>query len=247
VIIEPALLLFAVVVFFAYTVQTVAGFGSMLVCVTLGAHLIGIRELVTLAVPLSLLQTGYITLRHRDGVDLKMLFRRVLPLMGLGTVIAAVAFSGFEGAWLRYAFAVMILVLAGRELWMMRWGAGVHRGPPPKAASVAALFGAGLIHGIYATGGPLLVYAIGREGLDKHRFRSTLSAVWLALGLVLLTTFVIEGRYDASRGVDLLVLLPAAPLGILVGEKLHHRVDETRFKAGIWILLIVAAASLLLR
>ena len=244
--VEPELLMFAVVVFAGYAVQTVAGFGSMLVCVTLGAHLIGIRELVTLAVPLSLLQTGYITIRHRDGVDQKLLFMRVLPLMGLGTVIAAVAFSGFEGAWLRYAFAVMILVLAARELYKMRWGAGLDA-PPPKAASFAAIFGAGLIHGIYATGGPLLVYAIGREGLDKHRFRSTLSAVWLALGIVLLVTFVIEGRYDASTGMDILVLLPAAPLGILVGEKLHHRVDEKRFKAGIWILLIVAAASLLLR
>jgi len=244
--VELPLVLFAVVVFFGYTVQTVAGFGSMLVCVTLGAHLLGIRELVTLAVPLSLLQTGYITLRHRDGVDRNLLFLRVLPLMGLGTVIAAVAFAGFEGAWLRYAFAVMILVLAGRELYKMRWGAGVET-PPPKVASFAAIFGAGLIHGIYATGGPLLVYALGREGLDKHRFRSTLAAVWLALGLVLLTTFVIEGRYEASSALDLLVLLPAVPLGLWVGEKLHHRVDEGRFKAGIWILLIVAAASLLLR
>lgn len=245
--IEPELLMFAVVVFFGYAVQTVVGFGSMLICVTLGAHLIGIRELVTLAVPLSFLQTGYITVRHRDGVDKKLLFARVLPLMGLGTVIAAVAFSGFDGAWLRAAFGAMILVLAGRELWMMRAGAGVDREPPPKVASYAAIFGAGLIHGIYATGGPLLVYAIGREGLDKHRFRSTLAAVWLALALVLMATFLIEGRYDASTALDLAVLVPAAPLGILVGEKLHHRVDERRFKVGIWILLIVAAVSLLLR
>lgn len=246
--IEPALLAFGAVVFLSYAVETVVGFGSVVICVTLGAQFLDIRQVVTLAVTTSLLQTIYVVARHRAGIDRTLLLRRVLPLMGVGTGIGVVAFSGAGGDGLRVAFGAMVLVLAARELWLMRdAAAAARRGPPPKAVSIAAIFGAGLIHGVFGTGGPLLVYAIGREGLDKYRFRSTLASVWLALSLVLITGFVVEGRYDAAMGQSLVVLLPAVPLGVAVGEWLHHRVDERRFKVATWALLLLAALALVLR
>jgi uncharacterized membrane protein YfcA len=244
--IELALIGFAFIVFAGYAVQTVTGFGSMLVCVTLGAHLLDIRELITLAVPISILQTAYIAIRHRKTIDYRLLLRRILPLMGIGLGVGYFAFRDTESSWLRIAFAVMVLVLAVRELWVLRKGKGEPRKNPP-AASIAAMIGAGVIHGIYATGGPLLVYAVGREGLDKHAFRSTLSAVWLVLNIALVTGFLFDGRYDVATSYDLLVLLPAVPLGIAVGEWLHRRVDEVRFKTTVFILLILAAISLLAR
>ena len=77
---EPTvLLLFGTIVFLAYAVQTVTGFGSMLLCVTFGAFLLPIRSLVTLAVPISILQTGYVSVRHRDGIRWPLLLQRVLP------------------------------------------------------------------------------------------------------------------------------------------------------------------------
>jgi hypothetical protein len=249
--VEPALLGFAAIVFAAYAVQTVTGFGSMLLCVTFGAHLLPIRELVTLAVPVSLLQTGYIVVRHRDGVRWKLLLGRVLPLMGLGLGAGFFAVPYLGGDWLKTAFGVMVLVLAARELSLLfrarRGEASDLARPIPPAASVAAMLGAGVIHGIYATGGPLLVYAIGREGLPKHEFRSTLSSVWLVLNAVLAGGFLLEGRYSAETGLDLLILLPAVPLGIVLGEQLHHRVAERPFKIAVFVLLIAAAISLLIR
>jgi len=248
--VDPALLGFAAVIFLSYAVQTVTGFGSMLLAVTFGAHLLGIREIVTLAVPISMLQTGYITWRHRGSISWGLLLKRILPLMGAGMGLGFLAFSGVESAGLRYAFAVMVLLLAARELWLRlrvkRDAASVAR-PMPLAASVAAMFGAGVIHGIFATGGPLLVYALGREQLDKHTFRSTLSSVWLVLNAGLLIAFALEGRYAPSVGVDLLVLLPAVPLGIALGEWVHRRVDQRRFELAIFALLIAAAISLLIR
>lgn len=246
--VDTTLVLFALVIFGSYAMQTVVGFGSMLICVTLGAQLLEIREVLTLAVPVSVIQTGYIVVRHHRGIDRGLLFKRILPLMGTGTLIGFFTFAGAGGSWLRIAFGCLILVLAARELWLMRQTevAG-ERGPPPKAVSMAAIFGAGILHGVFATGGPLLVYAIGREGLDKHAFRSTLGAVWLTLNGILIASFAFEGRYDAATGMKLLVLAPAIPLGIMVGEWLHHRVDERRFRLALWVLLIAAAVSLIVK
>lgn len=242
------LLALAVVVFLAYAVQTVTGFGSMLLCVTFGAHLLDIQTLVTLAVPISLIQTGYIALRHRRFIEWPLLLRRVLPLMGVGLAAGLVAQGALGGdPLLRYAFGAMVFVLAARELWVLHGSTVTDRAKAPPAASMAAMLGAGVIHGIYATGGPLLVYAVGREDLDKHRFRATLSMVWLVLGLALAAAFLGEGRYDLATGLDILVLLPAVPLGIVLGEWLHAKVEERRFKTTVFALLIAASVSLLLR
>lgn len=247
--VEPVLLGFAVIVFLGYGVETVTGFGSILICVTLGAHLLPIHELLTLAVPLSLLQAAYIAGRHASGIRWRLFWLTIVPLMGAGTAVGMVVRDELAGAWVRAVFAVLVLVLATRELWLMHRARAALQAasrPLPPAASMSAMVGAGVIHGIYATGGPMLVYAMGRSGLDKHQFRSTLAAVWLVLNVALVTGYLLEGRYDAGTGADLLVLLPAIPLGIIAGEHLHRRVDERRFKAVVFAMLIPAALSLLL-
>ncbi|MBX3269873.1 MAG: sulfite exporter TauE/SafE family protein [Sandaracinaceae bacterium] len=246
--IEPELLAFALIVFCAYAVQTVIGFGSTVLAVTLGAHLFEIRELLALEVPISVLQTSYVALRHRAWIDGDLLFKRVLPLMAAGTVAGFLLFAGVSASWLRVVLGASILILSARELWAMRPSAAhVARPPLPRPVSIAAILGAGIFHGVFATGGPLLVYAIGREGLDKHRFRATLAVVWLTLGLILVTSFALDGRYAPATGLRLLVLLPAVPLGIVVGEWLHHRVDERRFRVAVWGLLLAAAVTLIVR
>ncbi len=206
--------------------------------------------LLALAVPLSILQTTYILVRHHDGVRWGLLLRRILPLMGAGMVLGYFVFADMAPAFLRRGFGGLILVLSIRELWA-KFGSKKPEAVPAKgmhpAASISAMFGAGIVHGVFATGGPLLVYALGKEGLDKHAFRSTLAGVWWVLNVALVVGFVLDGRYDATVAWQSLVLLPALPLGIVLGEWLHHRVDEDRFRTGIFFLLIAAAISLLLR
>ena len=247
---DLVLLAFAAVVALGYTVQTVTGFGSMLVCVTLGAQLLPIQEVIVLTVPISLLQTGTIAIRDRDAIDWRLLLVQVLPLMGLGLVVCRLTIAEQPGDWMRIAFGVLVLILSVRELvvlWRARLADGKAQRRLSRPAHVAALLGAGVVHGLYATGGPLLVYAVGRGGHDKRAFRSTLSVVWFVLNAALSVIFLVDGHYDGSHAVDLLWLAPAVPVGLAVGELLHHRVDERRFKITVFALLVLAALSLILR
>jgi uncharacterized membrane protein YfcA len=245
--IELAFLLFALIVVAAYAVQTATGFGSTLICVTFGAHLIGLEEVIRLVVPISFLQTGYVVVRHRDGIAWNLLLRRVLPLMALGMGFAFYLLTQLGGPWLGLAFGWIVLGLSSRDLHRLRFASADLDKPISRPASVAALFGAGVIHGIYASGGPMLVYAIGREGLTKKVFRSTLSMVWIVLNTVLIARFVMAGDYDREVVVDVLLLVPAVPFGILLGEWVHHKVDERSFKMAVLVLLIAAAISLIVR
>jgi hypothetical protein len=245
--IDLAFLAFALIVVGAYTVQTATGFGSTLICVTFGAQLIGLEEVVRLVVPISFLQTGYIVLRHRDGIDWSLLLRRVLPLMALGMGLAFYLLTQVDGPWLGLAFGLIVLALSSRDLHRLCFGSTDLDRPIPRLASIAALFGAGVIHGIYASGGPMLVYALGREGLSKKGFRSTLSMVWILLNTILITRFVAAGDYHRKALLEVLMLAPAVPLGVVLGEWVHYRVDERSFKIAVLVLLIAAAMSLLVR
>ena len=214
---------------------------------TFGAQLIGLQEVIHLVVPISFLQTGYIVLRHHDGIHWSLLLRRVLPLMAAGMGLAFFLLTKIGGPWLGFAFGLMVLALSARDLHRLRAGSAVVDKPISRPASVAALLGAGVVHGIYASGGPLLVYAIGREGLSKRVFRSTLCMVWIVLNVILVTRFVVAGDYDRAVLFDVLLLVPAVPIGVVVGEWIHHKVDERSFKMAVLVLLIAAAISLILR
>lgn len=247
-VVDPALVAFALIVLGAYLVQTAIGFGSMLICVTFGAQFLELDQVIRWAIPLSFLQTGYIVVRHADGIRWSLLLRRVLPLMALGMAAAFAVLAYVRGPWLGLAFGLMVLVLSARDIRRLRQSASGAAEPPISVpASVAALFSAGLIHGIYASGGPMLVYAIGREGLGKRDFRSTLSMIWIALNVILVARFVSMGAYQPPDLYRILFLLPAVPLGIVLGEWIHHRVDERRFRMAVLVLLLAAAISLILR
>jgi hypothetical protein len=207
----------------------------------------GIEEVIRLMVPLSFLQTGYIAIRHHDGIDWSLLLKRIIPLMVVGMSLAFLLLTQVGGPLLGLAFGCIVLMLSGRDLALLRAAGTAVAKPVSRAASVVAILSAGVIHGIYASGGPMLVYAVGREGLSKKAFRSTISMVWIALNSVLVARFLLAGEYDRKVALQVLMLVPAVPLGILLGEWVHHRVDERAFKMVVLLLLIAAAISLIVR
>jgi len=239
-----ALLPLAALVAVAYGVQSASGFGAGLILVTLGMHLIELPTLLALILPLSVAQTGWITARHWRAIDRTVLARRVLPLMGVGTAAGYLISTRVGGSsGVKQAMGALVILLASREIWRL------YRRTPPaqggRAVSMVSIFAAGVVHGIYATGGPLLIYGLGREGLDRARFRATITSVWLLLNIVLVTTFAIEGRYTPAVRTQLAVLFPGIVVGIFAGERVFARLDERTFQWGVYGLLLLAGVPLL--
>jgi hypothetical protein len=245
---DSTFLAFGLVVFFGYAVQTMIGFGSMILCVTFGALLLPLPEVLSLAVPVSLVQTGYVIVRHFRAIRGRVLFLEVLPLMLLGGALSVWLLGDLRASWLKRAFGVLVLVLSVRELWARLRPNGAS-GPAQvsKSAQTVALLGAGVVHGLFATGGPLLVYAIGRRGLSKAEFRSTVTTVWFVLNLALVVVYVRAGRVGAATLLPVLSLVPAVGLGIVLGEVLHARIDEERFRRVLFVVLAAAALTLVVR
>ncbi|MCA9633266.1 MAG: TSUP family transporter, partial [Myxococcales bacterium] len=166
---------FALIVCVSYGVQTITGFGSMLLGLTLGAQLMPIDRVLNLAVPISLLQTGYIVSRYFRQVDWRLLLFRIVPAMGAGMVLGFWIAAHAPDAGLKRLLGGLVLLLALKELWQRMRHAQASTRPLPAPVVLGVMGAAGVVHGVFATGGPLLVYVTSRLNLDKHAFRATLT------------------------------------------------------------------------
>lgn len=238
----------AAIIFAAYGAQTIAGFGSMIIGLTLGAQLRPIPELLAVFVPLSLVNTGAVSIRNWREVRWPLLLRRIGPLMAVGMVGGYGLSSYVTGDWLTRAFGVLVVSLAVRELWItLSPGRAAGRSPMTGAKSGVALLGAGILHGMWATGGPLLVYAVGRIGLDKGQFRATLMMIFFLLNIGLTTAYFAGGRISQADLQESALLVVPLLVAQSLGEWLHHRVDARKFQIFVYSLLIAAGVLLVAR
>ena len=213
------------IVALAFVVEAACGFGATIVTVALAAQLYPVEQVLATFVPVNAALSAIIVLRYRRAVDVRLLARRVLPLMGGGIAVGLALFQLRGLGFLRVALALFIVAVAAWSLWRRRTGAA-------RGANVA-LVAAGVAHGLFATGGPLVVYALAGALPDKTRFRTTLAALWLPFNGVLITNYVLSGELGADTLRGSLLLLPAVPVGLVIGDWLHHRVSAERFRVAV--------------
>lgn len=238
---DPVWIVIGGFIFLAITLEVITGFGSIIIALSLSAQLMPIDVVLPVLVPLSVYVSSYLAWRHWHNIDRPLLFKTILPGMVLGTVIGYGVKPFFDEGLLKQIFGLLILWFSGRELWKLRLAMAQRIRPRWHTNLLTAA--AGISHGLFASGGPLLVYSLTGVALDKARFRATLVTVWLALNGWLSVVFYFDGR-----------LLPALPtvaaytpllvIGVWVGEYLHHKVSERHFRVAISCLLLITGALL---
>jgi hypothetical protein len=243
----PTLAALAAVVLGAFAIETALGFGASVVTVALGSFFVPIEVMLPAFVPVNVVLSAYVTARYRRDIDRRLLFTRIAPLMGIGLPLGMLASRILGGARLRLAFGVFVALLSIFELARLRRGAAEPSRAPGKIAGGVLLVAAGVVHGAFATGGPLAVYVTGRELADKARFRATLSALWLVLNVALLASFAADHRVGAaSLATSVAFALPLAA-GMLLGEWAHRRVPLVTFRALVFVLHLAAGLLLAAR
>jgi len=231
---------FLFIVLGAYTTTSVLGFGANVLTVALAAHLFPIRILLPAIVPASLMISLFIAVRYRARIRWRLLARLILPFTLLGFPFGLVLFYHGGGGLLKALFGAVVIVLSAAEL--VRLLKARVRPLHPLAARVLLVAG-GFVQGLFASGGPVIVYVVGREVEEKGEFRATLSILWILLNFALVTSYAVEGELNTMA----LWTLPPMVLGLLLGEWLHHEIDQSIFRIAVYLLLLVSGLLLFAR
>ena len=141
-------------------------------------------------------------------------------------------------------FVLVVAVANIARMWQPDDDTEMAHGPVLRFLLRLALVTGGIIHGMFTTGGPLLVMYATEALRTKGLFRVTLALVWLTLNTIMVTGWLLHGRIEAEVWPLVGITIPFIILAVLVGDHFHHRMPEALFRKAAYVLLLVAGVAL---
>ena len=234
----------------AFATEGAIGFGGTVIVACIGAQLVPLHVLLPAFVPVNLALSTWLIAGGVRSIAWRLLAREVAPPVALGAGCGLVLFRVVEaagpraGAALALGFGAFVILLATLQLA----GRGGGSGELSRARRLALLAAGGVAHGLFGTGGPMIVYVVRRRLTEPRAFRATLAVLWLSLNTALLASFASAGLYSQRPTLDAgLVLAVAFVPGLAIGERVHQRLAPARFERAVWLLLLVAGTALVVR
>ncbi|MDB4932954.1 MAG: hypothetical protein JWM10_5438 [Myxococcaceae bacterium] len=240
------MLALALIVFAAIALESVVGFGATVLVMSLGTWILPVPLLLPAYVPVNMALSASIAWRDRALIDRALLLRRVLPLCGAGLLVGLALFRYAARPELLKAFGVMVVGVGLNELRKALR-------PPTAVAAVgrargdALMLAGGVVHGVFGTGGVLIVAALAGDRLEKGRLRATIATLWLLLNGAMLANFAAHGALGATSLRRSALLLPATIAGAWAGDWIHRRVAERPFRVAMAAVMMAAGAATALR
>lgn len=234
------LVLCIVIIFVAYVIKGLSGFGSGLVAIPLLAFFLPLPFIVPVLALVSYTGTVYQSVTYRRDVVWRDLWP-LLPFSLAGITIALWLLVNADVTVLTFTLGVFIFCYAAYSLLPhdvksgSRWWA------------VVAGSSAGLIGALFGTGGPFYVLYLKMRQVTKQQFRATITMIFLVDGGIRIFGYFYSDLFTTKMVVLALVLLPVLVLAMYVGQHLHIKINDRRFNQVVSILLLVSGLSLAIK
>jgi uncharacterized membrane protein YfcA len=241
-LLDPAtLVILGIVALLAFTTEGAIGFGGTVLAASIGAQIVDLEVLLPAFVPLNMLMSSWLLGRGLKVIAWRLLLVEVAPAVGVGAAIGLFLFHVPAKTLLALVFGGFVIGLS--VLQLVR--------PAERALARPLQLGllglGGVAHGLFGTGGPMIVYVVRRSLADKLAFRSTLAVLWLALNVALLVNFATSHLYTRATGEVSAVIALALVPGLIAGGWLHHKLDAKKFERVVWLVLLLAGLALAVR
>lgn len=241
-------ILFLLVVFLTNVIQGITGFAGTMLAMPPSVMLVGFEQAKPILNALGLLSGIYIVLQKRKSVNKKE-FLKIIAVMSVG-IIGGIALRSLfaDKASLLYAILGVIVILTALSgIYKSFFKKGVQGARHGKAVSFLLLASAGVTHGMFVCGGPLLVSYMTGKVNDKDEFRATLSACWIVLNGIILFDDVRSGLWNSDLlllfGISVVLLFAAMFVGSILVKKMSREV----FMKVTYVLLIVSGIMLFIK
>jgi len=237
------ILLSGLTVFVTHALEAVTGFGCTVLALPFVTALIGVKSAVMVLTVLAWILALYIAVTKRKNIDFRQ-YAIIASLMLCGLPVGIFLFRSDNLALLKTMLAVFIVLTASLQLLKLSGVVRIER-PLPKPVAVLLLVAAGIVHGMFSSGGPLVVLYAATALPDKGKFRATLCLLWTTLNTIIISTYLIGGTFTAPVAVETAWMLPFLFAGIIAGEKVHDKVDARTFSFIVFAMLLVTGIFML--
>ncbi|MEI7432567.1 MAG: sulfite exporter TauE/SafE family protein [Betaproteobacteria bacterium] len=232
-------LLLGFVVLITHFLEGITGFGCTVLALPFAIMLVGTKQAVPVLLFLALLLALYIVLIDRKKIVWKEFFKIVL-FVGLGLPVGIMTFSYLNDVALKYILGVFMIVVSIRGLIACTRNINVSESRLPKWVLNLLLLMGGFIHGVFASGGPLVVIYAKKALPDKSNFRVTICMLWVTLNTVMLTQNLVTGKMTPEIWEIIGVCMPFLLVGTLAGNWAHHHIKDKYFTQTVYGVLLAS-------
>lgn len=226
-------IIFILVLFASNVVQTITGFAGNMLAMPASVLCVGYDTSKAVLNVFTLTVCCFITYKNRKNIQWKILLKMCI-LMFSGMAVGIKLIDFFDLQVFFYIYGAMIIAIALKKLFVK------GEVKLPGIFMLGVLFLAGVIHGMFVSGGALLViYAVWALP-EKDKFRATVAPVWVFLGFILMYSHYKSGLYTNENLILMLVSMVPLFISMKVGNILYDRLNQQNFLKITYILLIIS-------
>lgn len=232
-------ILFLLILMFGVFMQALAGFGGTLISMPLGIMIMGIGMTKPVLTIVAWLTGIVVFITDFKYINWRELLKMVAVML-LG-VLAGMWVSGkLEFKLLMIVYALIVLGIGAKKFFFPK------KKTPHPAIQNTALAIAGIMQGLYVSGGSFLaVYSVEKLP-EKREFRATVNSVWAIVDTVMVATFFLDGTMTPEVLTMSGVSIVPALIAIWLGGLLTKKVNQNTFLKMIYIILMISGAVLLI-
>jgi uncharacterized membrane protein YfcA len=240
-IMTAKIILLFLIILISNTIQGITGFAGTILAMPFCILLIGIDNSKQILNLLGMLASIWIVARAYKNICWREFFK-IIILMLLGLFIGMKVYS-------MYSPTILLKILGIFILFVSLMGVLQKNKTRSKSKIVlsAILLLAGIIHGIFVVGGPLVVIYATYKLKDKANFRATLSLVWIILNGLILIKGIKLGQFNREVMGLLIPSIMALGFGMALGEVLYKKMNQNLFMRITYILLFISGISILIK
>lgn len=247
-------ILFFLVILAANIIHGITGFAGTVLAMPPSLMLVGYSVAKPVLNVLGLLSGIYVYVGHKNHVNWKELKKIVLVMtVGiLGGIVIKGFFEGKEqimylllGVFIIYLSIQGLVTLFRKEKGSVEGKEKESKTDSPASYGLLAL--AGIVHGIFVSGGPLLIGYLTKRTQDKVSFRATISTVWIFLNSLILIDDIRAGFWTVDLLKIQLISVPFLFAGMFIGSRLYAKMSQRLFMMITYVLLFISGISLLLK
>ena len=231
--------LFLFIFFVTNAIMSITGFAGTMLAMPVSILLLGVEDARFILNVTAIMTCVFIGIQQCKYANKKEL-AKILAVMLIGMAMGTLLYRVIPLDFLLPAYGIVIIIVSVQRL-IYPQGAQL-----PKWAYLPVLIAAGIIHGMFVSGGALLVMYATLVLLDKSEFRATIAATWAVLDP---TFFVLNFNIALWNAENMMLIgacIPLLVLSVWLGNWMHKRIGQEWFMKLTYVLLVLSGLSIIL-
>lgn len=232
-------ILFLIVFFFAFVLQTITGFAGTVMAMPPSMLLLGMDDAKVVLNALAGMSGFLIAIQNYKYIN----YRELLKMSGfmlIGMFAGLMIYEVLTVDILLVIYGVIVVGIGMKNIFFQK------KIKLNLICSIMILIVAGVIHGMFVSGGALLVIYAVTAMEDKNEFRATVAPIWVILNSYMMVSYVHSDMVNAENlkliGISIIPLV----ISLIVGNWLQKKINQQVFLKLTYVLLIVSGLSILI-